>query len=123
MNPLKQRANSSKLLLRTRASFIPSSSAQRLVRCAATASTEGAIKPLPAGGELPGIATSKILRKTRESALKTPGIQWVDEAESSSPDGGRETTQKNMYQAVSYIHTCQVGTKSFSRSATLLGMS
>jgi len=64
-------------------------------------STESAGKPLSAGGELPGVANSKILRTTRDAALKTPGIRWMDDAESPSPDGGRETRKMNMYQAVS----------------------
>ncbi|KIM23977.1 hypothetical protein M408DRAFT_247247 [Serendipita vermifera MAFF 305830] len=100
MNPLRPRTTSSRLLLRTRASFIPSASVHGRIRCNATANTDATLKPPPAGGELPGIATSKILRKTRETALKTPGIRWTDDAESPSPDGGRETSQKNMYQAV-----------------------
>jgi 2-oxoisovalerate dehydrogenase E1 component beta subunit len=65
-------------------------------------STESTAKPLEAGGELPGVANSKILRTTRDTALKTPGIRWID-AESPSPDGGRETRKMNMYQAVSLL--------------------
>lgn len=64
-------------------------------------STESTGKPPEAGGELPGVANSKILRITRDTALKTPGIRWMDDAESPSPDGGRETRKMNMYQAVS----------------------
>lgn len=57
----------------------------------------------PAGGHLPSIATSTILRSTRETALRTPGLRWLDD-DASSPStvivGGRETRKMNMYQAV-----------------------
>ncbi|KAH9066355.1 thiamine diphosphate-binding protein [Lactarius vividus] len=60
-------------------------------------------EPPPAGGHLPSIATSKILRTTREAALRTPGIKWLDE-DGNSPlqntIGGRETRKMNLYQAV-----------------------
>ena len=60
-------------------------------------------EPPPAGGHLPSIATSKILRSTRETALRTPGIKWLDE-DGKSPlqntIGGRETRKMNVYQAV-----------------------
>jgi hypothetical protein len=60
-------------------------------------------EPPPAGGHLPSISTSKILRTTREAALRTPGIKWLDE-DGSSPlqntIGGRETRKMNVYQAV-----------------------
>ena len=60
-------------------------------------------EPPPAGGHLPSVATSKILRSTREAALRTPGIKWLDE-DGISPlqntIGGRETRKMNLYQAV-----------------------
>ena len=60
-------------------------------------------EPPPAGGHLPTISTSKILRNTREAALRTPGIKWLDE-DGGSPlqrtIGGRETRKMNVYQAV-----------------------
>jgi hypothetical protein len=60
-------------------------------------------EPPPAGGHLPSISTSKILRTTREAALRTLGIKWLDE-DGSSPlqntIGGRETRKMNVYQAV-----------------------
>lgn len=60
-------------------------------------------EPPPAGGHLPTIATSKLLRNTREAALRTPGIRWLDE-DGGSPlqrtIGGRETRKMNVYQAV-----------------------
>lgn len=60
-------------------------------------------EPPPAGGHLPSISTSKILRSTRESALRTLGIKWLDE-DGSSPlqntIGGRETRKMNVYQAI-----------------------
>ncbi|TFK42388.1 pyruvate dehydrogenase [Crucibulum laeve] len=60
-------------------------------------------EPPPPGGHLPSIATSKVLRTTRETALRTPGIVWTDE-DASGPSreivGGRETRKMNTYQAV-----------------------
>ncbi|KAG5645578.1 hypothetical protein DXG03_005716 [Asterophora parasitica] len=62
-----------------------------------------AVEAPPAGGHAPSIATSQILRTTRESALKTPGLAFADE-DSSGPSrtivGGRETRKMNTYQAV-----------------------
>lgn len=60
-------------------------------------------EPPPAGGHLPSISTSKILRSTREAALRTPGIKWLDEDGGSALQntiGGRETRKMNVYQAV-----------------------
>ena len=66
-------------------------------------STATGAEPPPAGGHLPSIATSQILRTTREAALRTPGIKWLDE-DGGSPlrntIGGRETRKMNLYQAV-----------------------
>ncbi|KAJ7137723.1 pyruvate dehydrogenase [Mycena epipterygia] len=56
-------------------------------------------EPPPAGGHLPSIATSQILRSTRERALRTPGLTWNDE-EASSTIVSRETRKMNVYQAV-----------------------
>ncbi|KAF6763912.1 pyruvate dehydrogenase [Ephemerocybe angulata] len=57
-----------------------------------------AVEPPPAGGHLPGVATSQLLRPTRDAALRTPGIKWKDEDNSTL--GGRETRKMNTYQAV-----------------------
>ncbi|KAF8136501.1 pyruvate dehydrogenase [Boletus edulis] len=57
----------------------------------------------PASGHLTSVASSQLLRLTRETALRTPGLTWTDE---SDPDpvrsmvGGRETRKMNVYQAV-----------------------
>jgi 2-oxoisovalerate dehydrogenase E1 component beta subunit len=60
-------------------------------------------EPPPAGGHLPSISTSRILRSTREAALRTPDIKWLDE-DAISPlqktIGGRETRKMNVYQAI-----------------------
>ncbi|GLB34712.1 putative transketolase, pyrimidine binding domain [Lyophyllum shimeji] len=60
-------------------------------------------EPPPAGGHLPSVATSQILRTTREHALRTPGLAFADE-DASGPSrtivGGRETRKMNTYQAV-----------------------
>lgn len=56
------------------------------------------VEPPPAGGHAPLIAESKLLKSTRDSALRTAGISWVDEDTTSL--GGRETRKMNTYQAV-----------------------
>ncbi|KAH7923481.1 pyruvate dehydrogenase [Leucogyrophana mollusca] len=65
---------------------------------------EGKVEPPPAGGHLPSIATSKMLRTTRDDALRTPGLAWTDDDDSTGAVrnivGGRETRKMNMYQAV-----------------------
>ena len=62
-----------------------------------------AAEPPPAGGHLPSIATSEILRTTRDAAIRTRGIKWIDD-DISTPGkniiGGRETRKMNTYQAV-----------------------
>lgn len=62
-----------------------------------------AAEPPLAGGHLPSIATSKLLRTTRETALRAPGIKWADD-DANGPlrviVGGRETRKMNTYQAV-----------------------
>ncbi|KAJ3768610.1 pyruvate dehydrogenase [Lentinula raphanica] len=73
-----------------------------------TESTASALEPPPAGGHLPSIASSALLKNTREQALKTPGILWadaeLDEARGtsslSSTTAGRETRKMNTYQAI-----------------------
>ncbi len=42
-------------------------------------SAEAAVEPPPAGGHLPSIATSSLLRPTRDLAIRTPGLVWTDE--------------------------------------------
>ncbi|KAI8989785.1 pyruvate dehydrogenase [Trametes punicea] len=56
----------------------------------------------PAGGHLPSIATSTFLKLTRDVALRTPGLRWVDQTDSDPTQDmvGRETRKMNMYQAV-----------------------
>src|ERR1700730_13034379 len=64
-----------------------------------------AAEPPPAGGHLPSVATSDILRTTRDDAVRTPGIKWID-GDGARPShnanivGGRETRKMNTYQAV-----------------------
>ncbi|KAG6376276.1 pyruvate dehydrogenase [Boletus reticuloceps] len=57
----------------------------------------------PASGHLTSVASSQLLRLTRETALRTPGLTWTDESDSDpvrSMVGGRETRKMNVYQAV-----------------------
>ncbi|KAG1724760.1 thiamine diphosphate-binding protein [Suillus paluster] len=63
-----------------------------------TASTT--VEPPPASGHSSSVAASKLLRITRESALRTPGITWQDEESDRNIVGGRETRKMNLYQAV-----------------------
>ena len=68
-------------------------------------------EPPPAGGHLPSIATSKILHNTREAALRTPGIKWLDEDGSTAVQStidGRETRKMNVYQAVRDAMGCVI---------------
>ncbi|KAJ3864425.1 pyruvate dehydrogenase [Lentinula novae-zelandiae] len=71
-----------------------------------TASTVSALEPPPAGGHMPSIASSALLKHTREQALKMPEIVWadaeLDEGTSSlsSTTTGRETRKMNTYQAI-----------------------
>lgn len=70
---------------------------------AAGAGGAATIEPPPAGGHLPSVATSLFLRTTRDSALRTPGLRWTDEDDTSPVRevvGGRETRKMNLYQAV-----------------------
>ncbi|KAJ6490596.1 pyruvate dehydrogenase [Mycena vitilis] len=56
--------------------------------------------PPPAGGHSPTIATSQLLRSTREKALRTPGLVWNDDDSSNALGAGRECRKMNVYQAV-----------------------
>ncbi|KAJ4475657.1 pyruvate dehydrogenase [Lentinula aciculospora] len=85
-----------------------SSSTRSTAAATNTTSTASALEPPPAGGHLPSIASSTLLRHTREQALRTPGITWadaeLDEARGTSSlsttTAGRETRKMNMYQAI-----------------------
>jgi 2-oxoisovalerate dehydrogenase E1 component beta subunit len=55
-------------------------------------------EPPPAGGHSSVIADSKLLKPTRDAALRTPGISWTEG--DSAMLGGRETRKMNTYQAV-----------------------
>jgi len=84
-------------LLRSPAAF----SLSRYVRHCRFNSTT--VEPPPAGGHLPSIATSQILKTKRETALRTPGLQWANEdalLPSHTILGGRETRKMNTYQAI-----------------------
>ncbi|KAI6005823.1 pyruvate dehydrogenase [Pisolithus albus] len=59
--------------------------------------TTAAAEPPPAGGHLSTVASSQLLRATRDAALRTPGIAWPAE---DDVIGSRETRKMNMYQAV-----------------------
>ncbi|KAJ3513747.1 hypothetical protein NLJ89_g2772 [Agrocybe chaxingu] len=87
-------ANTARILATRHAT---SPAAVRHRRCNST------VEPPPAGGHLPSIATSQILRTKRETALRTPGLSWADE-DASAPSrtivGGRETRKMNTYQAI-----------------------
>ncbi|CAG7846156.1 2-oxoisovalerate dehydrogenase subunit beta 2, mitochondrial; AltName: Full=Branched-chain alpha-keto acid dehydrogenase E1 component beta chain; Short=BCKDE1B; Short=BCKDH E1-beta; AltName: Full=Protein DARK INDUCIBLE 4; Flags: Precursor [Serendipita indica DSM 11827] len=100
MHGLRQHAQTSRFVSRSTLRTLRGVSACQGRRYAGTTPTEAQEKPPPAGGELPSIVTSKLLRVTRETALKSPGLMWTSEPESASPDGGRETRKMNMYQAV-----------------------
>ncbi|KJA27420.1 hypothetical protein HYPSUDRAFT_51953 [Hypholoma sublateritium FD-334 SS-4] len=65
--------------------------------------SSSSVEPPPAGGHLPSVATSAILKSKRETALRTPGLTWADEDSFSPPRtvvGGRETRKMNAYQAI-----------------------
>ena len=59
-------------------------------------------EPPPAGGHSNVIGTSSFLKPTRDVALRTQGLQWIDPVDSdpSRDMVGRETRKMNMYQAV-----------------------
>ena len=88
-------------LLRSPASFssvVKLSRSGRLCRYNSTAA-----EPPPAGGHLPTVAGSQVLKTKRETALRTPGIRWADEdalVPSRTIVGGRETRKMNTYQAI-----------------------
>ncbi|KAI0822755.1 pyruvate dehydrogenase [Trametes gibbosa] len=56
----------------------------------------------PAGGHLPSVATSAFLKPTRDLALRTTGLRYVDQTDQDPAREmvGRETRKMNMYQAV-----------------------
>ncbi|KAH0830696.1 pyruvate dehydrogenase [Lanmaoa asiatica] len=61
------------------------------------------VEPQTAGGHLTSATNSQLLRSTRETALRTPGLTWTNEdgfGPVRSMVGGRETRKMNMYQAV-----------------------
>ncbi|KAL1944809.1 hypothetical protein VTO73DRAFT_3239 [Trametes versicolor] len=61
-----------------------------------------AAHPPPGGGHLPSVATSTFLKPTRDLALRTAGLHYVDQTEQDPAREmvGRETRKMNMYQAV-----------------------
>ena len=66
-------------------------------------SNSTAVEPPPAGGHLPSIANSQVLKTKRETALRTPGLLWADDngsVPSHAIVGGRETRKMNTYQAI-----------------------
>ncbi|KDN51840.1 hypothetical protein RSAG8_00389, partial [Rhizoctonia solani AG-8 WAC10335] len=67
----------------------------RFISSSASVRSE-AVEPPPAGGHSTSVAESRLLRATREAALKTSGIAWKDEAD----ENGRETRKMNMYQSL-----------------------
>ena len=75
---------------------------KRMISSAATEemTPSSVVDPPPAGGHLPGVATSSYLRRTREAALHTPGLKWIDALEDTVLASGRETRKMNMYQGV-----------------------
>ncbi|KAH7909929.1 thiamine diphosphate-binding protein [Hygrophoropsis aurantiaca] len=94
----------SKLAVRSVNQRIPLKYLRRWQSTATAASAAAHVEPPPAGGHLPSVATSKLLRNTREVALRTPDLTWTDDDESLGPVrtlvGGRETRKMNTYQAV-----------------------
>ncbi|KAF9036647.1 pyruvate dehydrogenase [Panaeolus papilionaceus] len=94
MNLLKP--TSSARNIASRCLSLPLSAAQRRTN-------SSVVEPPPAGGHLPTVASSEILRTRRETALRTPGLRWADEDDTSPPRtivGGRETRKMNTYQAI-----------------------
>ena len=76
--------------------------AKQQVRYASGGAVE---QPPPAGGQLPSVATSSLLRTTRDAALRSRGLIWRDELEQDAV-GGRETRKMNVYQAVRDAMRC-----------------
>ncbi|KAJ7047169.1 thiamine diphosphate-binding protein [Mycena alexandri] len=57
--------------------------------------------PPPPEGHSPTIATSQLLRSTKERALRTPGLVWNDDEPSNAiVSVGRECRKMNVYQSV-----------------------
>jgi 2-oxoisovalerate dehydrogenase E1 component beta subunit len=70
-------------------------------RWQATESATAAENPPPAGGHSAKIGESKLLRGTRDLALRTPGIMWTDvNAGSTGLVVGKETQKMNMYNSI-----------------------
>ncbi|KZP21146.1 Thiamin diphosphate-binding protein [Athelia psychrophila] len=59
-----------------------------------------AAEPPSAAGALPTVADSTLLKRTREAALRTAGVQFLESDEEGLGVAGRETRKMNMYQAV-----------------------
>ncbi|KZT55091.1 Thiamin diphosphate-binding protein [Calocera cornea HHB12733] len=63
-----------------------------------------AAEPPPPGGHLPSVATSRLLRTSRDAALRAPAITWNDEPDALRDEPGthtaRQTRKMNTYQAV-----------------------
>lgn len=71
--------------------FFHTQVARRLASTVAATTQEN---PPPAEGHLPGLAGNPLLRSTRDEALATPGLTWLDS------DADRETRKMNTYQAI-----------------------
>ncbi|KAE9392874.1 pyruvate dehydrogenase [Gymnopus androsaceus JB14] len=70
---------------------------RRLNSTSATAnSSTSTVEPPPAGGHVPSIANSSLLKQTRNEALRTPGLTWTD-TDSAAPN---ETRKMNVYQSI-----------------------
>ena len=65
-------------------------------------STDAEANANSAGGSLPSVATSSFLKPTRDVALRTAGLTWIDQVGSDPAHAmvGRETRKMNLYQAV-----------------------
>ncbi|KAF9246390.1 pyruvate dehydrogenase [Melanogaster broomeanus] len=91
------------MFISTSSTLRPLNRLPALVRFSRRWQSTAAVDPPPAGGHLSAVASSQLLRATRETALRTPGLTWSDE-DNSGPVrnivGGRETRKMNMYQAV-----------------------
>ncbi|KAG6808503.1 hypothetical protein H0H92_003930, partial [Tricholoma furcatifolium] len=86
-----------------RSLLLPRRTSQSLPLIPHRRSNSTAAEPPPAGGHLPSVATSQLLRNSRDYALRTPGLAFPDDdgsLHSRTIVGGRETRKMNMYQAV-----------------------
>ncbi|KIY73148.1 Thiamin diphosphate-binding protein [Cylindrobasidium torrendii FP15055 ss-10] len=73
---------------------------RRLYATAASSASAASSEPPPAGGHLPSVASSSLLRTTRDLAVRTPDIHWAEDEQLSPIVGARETRKMNLYQAV-----------------------